>query len=147
VDQQLDEKDMEILLKDTKNFQRLTIVPVLSKKNNNISAAIRFFQYALRQNRNSEISRLIPLCKIDKESADFLLSKNAFEKWFENENNTDSFYYSMQHEEIIKKIQSGSKYPADWPDHSIVWRKKPFDNCKTCGLHPLGLCLGGFLNI
>ena len=147
VDQQLDEKDMEILLKDIKNFHRLTIVPVFSKKNNSISAAVRFFQYALRQNRNSEISRLIPLCEIDKKNADFLLSRNAFEKCFEKENNSDSFYYSMQHEEIIKKTQNLSKYPADWPDHSIVWRKKPFDNCKTCGLYPLGLCLGGFFNI
>jgi len=125
VDQQLDEKDMQILLKDMKNFQRLTIVPVFSKKNNNISVAVRFFQYALRQNRNSEISRLFPLCKIDKENADFLLSRNVFEKCFEKENNSDSFYYSMQHEEIIKKTQNLSKYPADWPDHSIVWRKKP----------------------
>jgi hypothetical protein len=144
VDQQLDEKDMEILLKDTKNFQRLTIVPVFSKKTNSISAVVRFFQYALRQNRNSEISRLIPLCKIDKENADFLLSKEAFEKWFEKEERTKSLYCFMQHEEIVK---NGSKYPADWPDHSIVWREKPFDNCKTCGLHPLGLCLGGFFNI
>jgi len=146
VDQQLDEKDMQILLKDMKYFQRLTIVPVFSKKNNNISAVIRFFQYTLRQNRNSDISRLIPLCRIDKENADFLLSRNIFEKWFEKENNSDSFYYSMQHEEIIKKTQNLSKYPADWPDHSIVWRKNPFDNCKTCGLCPLGLCLGGFFN-